>query len=1095
MSHHAIEDIYPLSPLQQGMLFHTLYAPEAGQYFLQITCTLEGHVEPAHFEAAWQHVLDQHPALRTSFTWEELEEPLQVVHRAVSVQLTRQDWGHLAPEAQRRELAALLDADRQRGFALDQAPLMRLLLIRTGPRTHTFVWSCHHLLLDGWSLGLLLEECLDAYHALARGERPARSATRPYRDYIAWLQQQSSGQAEHFWRERLAGFSSPTPLPVARATKAEGSWHGRSSLILSEETSEQLRALARTHALTPNTLFQGIWALLLSRYSGQSDVVFGTTVSGRPADLPGAQSMVGMFINTQPVRTRVDPDGLVLPYLQQLQREQAEARQYEYSSLVQIHGWSEVPRGQNLFETLLVFESFPFAHAETSPGGGATVTDIETYDFTSYILHIDVVPGPAFTLLASYDRRQLDDATLARLLTHYARLLEELAHHPGRRLDELSMLPDAERQQVLLDWNQQRADYPFNSSIPQLIQEQAARTPDAIAVTHRDAQLTYRELNARANQLAHPLITEGVGPDIVVALLGDRGVDFLASIVGILKAGGAYLPLDPDHPAERLAQILGQSQTPMVVVSRERRALLDAALALLPAGARPRALEIPELLERQAPADDPPCRSHGRNLAYVIYTSGSTGAPKGAMLEHAGKINHMRGMIDFLRLGPADVMAQTASQCFDISVWQFLAPLLLGARVQILDTELTRDPASFLAELDRTGITVLEVVPALLTAMIEQLERMDPARLPMQSLHCLIPTGEVLPPALCRRWLKLYPRVPLLNAYGPTETSDDTNLYTVSQPPPDDEERVPVGYALPNLTMYILDSRLRPVPVGLAGELYIGGIGVGRGYLNNPTRTAASFLPDPFSTLSGARFYKTGDICRYRPDGSIEFLDRADFQVKIRGFRVEPGEVESVLARHPTVRQAVVVARELPTRGKQLVAYVVPREGTWPGAAGGSSRDGHEGITLLREFLQGHLPHYMMPSVFVVLPALPLNANGKVDRKALPIPDAAAAQEARAPSPPRSDVEERLVALWQEVLSRQPIGVEDDFFELGGHSLLAVRAHSRLRELFGIDLPLRTLFELTTVARLAEKIEALRWAASGPPKDEPEDVEREEVEL
>lgn len=353
----------------------------------------------------------------------------------------------------------------------------------------------------------------------------------------------------------------------------------------------------------------------------------------------------------------------------------------------------------------------------------------------------------------------------------------------------------------------------------------------------------------------------------------------------------------------------------------------------------------------------------------------------------------------------------------------------------------------------------------------------------------------MLPPALCRRWLKLYPRVPLLNAYGPTETSDDTNLYTVSQPPPDDEERVPVGYALPNLTMYILDPRLRPVPVGLAGELYIGGIGVGRGYLNNPARTAASFLPDPFSALSGARFYKTGDICRYRPDGSIEFLDRADFQVKIRGFRVEPGEVESVLARHPTVRQAVVVARELPTRGKQLVAYVVPYEGTWPGAAGGGPRDGHEGITVLREFLQGHLPHYMMPSVFVVLPALPLNANGKVDRKALPMPDAAAAQEERAPSPPRSDVEERLVALWQEVLSRQSIGVEDDFFELGGHSLLAVRAHSRLRELFGIDLPLRTLFELTTVARLAEKIEALRWATSGPPKDEPEDVEREEVEL
>ncbi|WNG44100.1 amino acid adenylation domain-containing protein [Archangium minus] len=1095
MTHNAIEDIYPLSPLQQGMLFHSLYAPEAGQHLLQITCTLEGAVELAHFEAAWQHVLDRQPALRTSFTWEELEEPLQVVHRSVSVPLTRRDWSHLTPEAQRREVASLLEEDRRRGFELGQTPLMRLLLARTGPRTHTFIWSCHHLLLDGWSLGLLLKECLDAYHALARGKPPARTVTRPYRDYIAWLKQQSVEQAEDFWRKQLAGFSAPTPLPVARATTGEGPSHGRSSLALSEETSERLRALARTHALTPNTLFQGAWALLLSRYSGQSDVVFGTTVAGRPASLEGSHSMVGMFINTLPVRTRVDPDALALSYLQQLQREQAEARQYEYSSLVQIHGWSEVPRGQNLFETLLVFESFPFSRAEPPPDGGATVTDVETHDFTNYTLDIDVVPGPAFTLVASYDRQRLDDATLKRLLEHYARLLEELARAPERRLREFSMLSDAELHQVLIDWNRQRADHPLDSSIQELIQEQVARTPDAIAVTHRANQLTYRELNARANQLAHPLITEGVGPDTVVALLGDRGVDFLAAIVGILKAGGAYLPLDPGHPAERLAQILGQSRTPVVVVSRERRALLDAALALLPAEARPRALEIPELLERRAPTDNPPRRSHGRDLAYVIYTSGSTGAPKGAMLEHAGKINHLRGMIDFLRMTPSDVMAQTASQCFDISVWQFLAPLLVGARVQILDTELARDPASFLSELDRTGITVLEVVPSLLTAMVEQLELMEPARLPMPSLRWIMPTGEVLPPALCRRWLKLYPRVPLLNAYGPTETSDDTNLYTVSQPPPENEERVPVGYSLPNLTMYILDPGLRPVPIGLAGELYIGGVGVGRGYLNDPVRTAAAFLPDPFSDVSGARFYKTGDICRYRPDGSIEFLDRADFQVKIRGYRVEPGEVEAVLTRHSAVKQAVVVARELPARGKQLVAYVVPREGAWPGAPGGDTHAHREGLTSLREFLQEHLPHYMMPSAFVVLSTLPLNANGKVDRKALPMPDAASSQESRALTPPRSNVEEQLVALWQEVLSREPIGVEDDFFELGGHSLLAVRAHSRLRELFGIDLPLRSLFELTTVARLAEKIEAIRWANSAPSGDEPEDVERDEVEL
>ncbi|CAM3296301.1 amino acid adenylation domain-containing protein [Corallococcus sp. ZKHCc1 1396] len=1089
MTHAAIDDIYPLSPLQQGLLFHGLYAPGGGQYVLQIVCTLEGPLDPAAFQATWAHLLERHGALRASFAWEEVEEPLQVVHRAVTPPVEAFDWRSFSDDAWRQELAAHLKADRERGFNLEQPPLMRLTLARTGDARHVFVWTCHHLLTDGWSLGLLLREYLATYRALSEGRAPLLPPVRPYRDYIAWVKAQPRDAAERYWRERLRGFTSPTPVPFARTARAgDTPRHAQRTLTFSREHSDALRALAREHALTLNTVFQGAWALLLSRYTREQDVVFGATGSGRPATLPGAESMVGMFINTLPVRVAVEPDAVLVPWLKQLQATQAEAQAHEHSSLTEVQGWSELPRGQPLFDTLLVFENFPRTLAGDAAGGGPRIGDIDVIDYTHFALDLAVIPGEALSLLLTYDLQRFEEAPVSRLLSHVLHLLTRMAAKPHATLGSLDVLPEEERRRLLTEWSQRPVARPMDRPVQALIQEQAARTPERIAVTHWEASLTYGELDSLANRAAHRLIAGGVDADVLVAILAERDLRFPAAVLGVLKAGGGYLPLDPSLPPERLARILEQSRVPTVVVSPGQQALLEEALAKV-GGPRPAVVASGELFAQGGLETPPPVRNADASLFYVIYTSGSTGVPKGAMLDHRGKLNHILSMIDFMKLGPDDVMAETATQSFDVSVWQFLAPLVVGARVEIFDTELQYDAPRFLAEVERRGVTVLEVVPSLLANLLEELERLGERRPPLQALRWPMPTGEVLPPAHCRRWLRMYPHKPLLNGYGPTEVCDDTNLFVIEHPPAEDAERVPIGFPLDNLEMYVLDRRMLPVPQGVPGELYIGGVGVARGYLHDPARTAAVFLPNPFASRPGARFYKSGDVCRYREDGALEFVERADFQVKLRGFRIEPGEIETTLQRHPRIKQAVVLVREL-GGGKELVAYVSLQDAL-EGAAAPSRADVE---AELRGFLRERLPHYMVPAALVILPFLKLNANGKIDRKALPAPDADlfAKRVVKAPGTP---MQQGLVAIWEEVLGRGPIGVDENFFELGGHSLLAIRVLSRMREALGVDVPLRSLFELVTVEQLANKLEALRWAAEAPPASGAGDDEREEFEF
>jgi amino acid adenylation domain-containing protein/non-ribosomal peptide synthase protein (TIGR01720 family) len=1066
-----IDSIYPLSPMQEGMLFHTLMNPGTGIYLMQNRYLLEGDLNYEAFVRAWDAVFDRHPVLRTSFVWKNQKRPLQAVHKRVDVPIVSLDWrGQTRPE-QIARLDAELKAELREGFDFAKAPLMRLWLIRLADDRYQFVHSFHHILLDEWCISLLLMDFLGHYGALVRGEELTREKPRPYRDYIAWLQKQDITAAESFWRGYLKNFPMPTPLSYDRLPEGLADQNEDAAdhcLYLSAETSAALVDLAQRHRLTVNTFFQGAWALLLSYYSSEREVLFGVTVAGRPTELPGVESILGLFINTVPLRVSMQPDRPMMDWLKDLLAENVRVRQYDYAPLVQMQRWSEVPRGEALFHSLFVFENAP-VDRELYEGRIIFKGEEEQYRVhTNYPLTVMGWPGRELGLKISYDKRLFDADTTERMIRHLKTLLEAMAKHPAARLADLSPIKDDERRQLLTQWNSigDAVGMEEGGSLSRLFEKQVERRPDAVAVECLEEKATYHELNRRANRVAHTLIGAGVRPDTVVALLDERGIDLLAMMVGVFKAGGAYLPLDPHHPVSRLTQILRLSRSPVVLTSQDYLARLQEAIAQTDEASRPRLLPIERILDEAGREDNPEDCGRSEHLAYVIYTSGSTGVPKGAMVTRRGMLNNIRSKVSGLALGPADVIAQTASQCFDISVWQFLTALACGGRTRIVPDETSRDPFHLLAHLERADITILETVPALLQGLLDAASEARPGGAPrLEKLRWVLPTGEALPPPVCRQWLERYPAVPLLNAYGPAECADDVAVHPILEPPAADQTHMPIGRPIEGIRLYVLNAWAEPVPPGVPGELYVAGVGVGRGYLQDPARTADVFLPDRFGSEPGARMYRTGDLARYRRDGAIEFVGRADQQVKLRGFRIELGEIETNLSASPLVREAAVLLHTDERGEKRLAAYLAGHE------------QGDLDVQALRELLQAQLPEYMVPTAFVPLPVLPRTPNGKIDRLALAALDLGD-QFARPYTAPRTATEEILAGIWSDVLGVERVGVHDDFFELGGHSLLATQIMSRIRGTFQIELSLRAVFESTSVSALAAAVDRARGDGS-----------------
>jgi amino acid adenylation domain-containing protein/non-ribosomal peptide synthase protein (TIGR01720 family) len=1036
-----IEDIYRLTPTQQGMLFHSLAEPDRGVYMTQLVCELRGGVDEEAFQAAWQAVVSLHESLRADFAWDVCAEPIQVVRREVEVKLSSDDWREFSRARQVELFEEFLHGDRERGFDLRRAPLLRLALFRRSDEEHAFVMSNHHLLIDGWSLSIVLQEVFTIYDARRAERAPRLKHSRSFKDYVAWLARQDHAAAESFWRETLKGFTEPTTLGIGNssanlANQDEG--YSEESLRLSEASTESLQAFARQNRLTLSTLIYGAWAILLSRYSGERDIVFGVTSSGRPPDLRGAEAMVGLFINTLPLRVRVPSDQLLIPWLKELQKQLVELRQYEYSSLLQVQEWSEVRRGHALFESIFVFENYP---VDSSLASRPEITGLRSIEQTNYPLTVAAVPGAELVLHAGYKTDRFKAVTVCQMLRHLETLLEGIIAAPNQRLTDLSLLSAAERNLLIRKSTEAQADFP-RIGLQELFERQAAATPDAVALIFEGERLSYQELNCHANKLAHYFSDLGLRRGTRVAICLERGPAMIIGLLGILKAGGAYVPLDPEYPKERLAFMLSDAQPAMVVTTQPLLANLPEHTVRLSYVVCLDAES--DTISRQS-GENPRSFGFEDDLAYVIYTSGSTGQPKGVMISHAAVCNHMQWVAREFPLDHSDRMLLKYSISFDAATEEIFHPLITGAGLVIVPPGCQYDVGYLVELMCEQQVTAIDVVPAMLTALIED-GRIKECR----RLLRVTSGGEVLSAELKDRVCRLLEEVELVNMYGPTEAAITTTYYRCGLG--GDEPTVPIGRPIANTRVYILDQHLEPVPVGVPGEIYIGGNGLAWGYLNQPQLTADKFIPDPLSGEIGARLYKSGDWGRYSASGNLEYVGRLDGQVKVRGFRIELQEIEERLRDHKSVVDAVVVVREEVERDKRLVAYVVC--------------DHEEVVTPeeLRAYLKSRLPEYMLPAAIVMLEALPFKGSGKVNVRALPAPEEIKIEEDFVG--PRTPVEKELARIWQEVLGLERVGITDNFFELGGDSIVSIQIVARARDA-GLLITAKQVLKHESISELA----------------------------
>ncbi|MFD1147579.1 amino acid adenylation domain-containing protein, partial [Saccharothrix hoggarensis] len=1037
MKRSRVEDVLPLSPLQEGLLFQTLLDDEGEDlYVSQLLLDVEGPLDVARLRQAAKALLHRHANLRASFEHEGLAMPVQVIPRKFTVPWQQVDLAALDPVAQQAELTARHAADRATRFDLSSPPLVRFAVFRLAPGRFRLALSKHHLLLDGWSMPIVVRELFELY-----GDENSLPPVTPYKNYLEWIARQDKSVADAAWRDAMGGLDEPTLLVPADPGAAPGR-PDTLIRVLPTDLSDRVHRCARERGLTVNTLFQGAWGLLLGVLTGRSDVVFGSTVAGRPPEVTGIESMVGLFINTLPVRVRWSQDEPVVDVLRRVQGTQADLMPHQYVSLAEVQ---QMAGYQRLFDTVTVFQNYPVESDEDAATiAGLRIRGVPGKDGTHYPLSCAAgVAGREFQLRLSYRtdlfRPEWVESTMDRLV----RVLDGLTADADQAVGRIDVLSAAERARIVREWNDTAADVP-PATIGELFQAQAARTPDAPALVMGERTLSYGALNERVNRLAHLLIGRGVGPEAIVAVAGGRSIELVTALLAVSKAGAAYLPVDADYPADRIAY--------MVEDARPVLALVDAAADHVIAGVSdvPR-LVLDDVDASAFPATDPTDADRvaphvPAHPAYVIYTSGSTGRPKGVVVTHTGVASMVRTHTERLGVGPGTRTLQFASPSFDAAFWEYVMGLFSGGALVLAEPERMMPGEPLATVLREHAITHATLPPVALADTAADADLLPDG--------LLITAGEACSAELVQRWAA---GRTMINGYGPTETTVASAISGPLVP----GGTPPIGTPVVNLRCYVLDAALRPVPPGVAGELYVAGHGLARGYLGRPALTAQRFVANPFET-GGSRLYRTGDLARWTADGVLEFVGRADEQVKIRGFRIELGEIESVLAADPAVEQVHVIAREDRPGDRRLVGYVLPAAGAEPDLAE------------LRALVARTLPEYMVPASFVVVDAFPVTPNGKLDRKALPAPDRSAAA-GRAPS---TEDEKALAALFAEVLGVDEVGADQGFFDLGGHSLLATRLVSRIRSELGVELAIRTLFDAPTVAALATRLDRGRRTRS-----------------
>ncbi len=1060
------EQAAPMSSSQERVWFLAQLEPESPGYHRPVTLRLRGALDVDALGQSLGEIVRRHEVLRAFFAAVD-GRPVQHIAAPEPgpLPVVLVDLRDRPASGRKGEARHWIREELRQPFDLARGPVLRAALLRLDIEDHVLHLTFHHIVFDGWSEAVLRRELAALYPACAQG-RPSPLPELPlqYPDVVAWhegaLRDEALASDLGYWRERLGGplpvLQLPTDHPRSSTETHRGAHH---AVTLSRELTEALHALSRQRGATLFMTLLAGFQTLLHRYTDQDDLLVGVPVAGR-LDLE-TEALIGIFINTLVFRADVGDDPPFAAHLARVRERALEAYAHQalpFDRLVRALQPAR-RRSQNpLFQVLFQLRNVP---RESPPIPGLSVEPFPVESGSVlFDLALDVAEEDGvLRCVFEYRTDLFDPATIERMGGHFRGLLEGAAAAPDQRLSRLPLLTDGERRDVLSTWNATAAPFPSDERLHPMVEAQAERTPDAVAVADDAQELTYRQLNRRANQLAHRLRKLGVGPDTPVAVCMERSTETIAALLAVLKAGGAYLPLAPTLPRERLAMMLDDSRAP-VLLTQERLAprlpASRAAVVFVDASGLGLDGESPENPDAPVTAD---------HLAYLIYTSGSTGTPKAVMVPHRAISNHLRWRHAAFPMGEADRFLQKAPLEFDISVWEIFAPLSAGARSVLARPRCEMDPGYLVRVIAEERVTIAHFGPAMLQAFLEAagVER-------CRSLRRVFCGGEPLPPAMMERFFARLGGA-LIHQYGPTEACVDSTVWPCR--PGDRSHVLPIGRPIANTRVYVLDRHLQPVPVGVPGELHIGGAGLARGYLGRPALTAERFIPDPFVDHPGARLYKTGDLARHRADGNLEFLGRLDHQVKLRGFRIELGEVEAVLARHPAVREAVVALREDRPGDGRLVAYLVSREDPPPS------------IRELRGFLADTLPAYMVPAAFVPLATMPRTPNGKVDRRALPPPaDSRLGLDGRFVAP-RTAVEGRLAAIWCESLGVARVGCHDDFFELGGHSLLATQIVSRIRSALGLDLPVRALFDAPTVAGLAALVE--EQAVS---RTEPEELDR-----
>jgi len=1056
--------IYPLSFAQQGLWFINQLTPDTPTYNIPIVINFKGCINLTALQDSLNEIIRRHEVLRTSFIVEN-GQPVQVVNHAVPVTLAVEDLRSLSENERTQEAQRLATEFAQQPFDLSAQSLLRAKVLKLNDKNYHLFVTLHHIIADGWSIGILIKELAALYEAFSTGKLSLRDATRTpfaelpiqYGDFVNWQRKWFDGESATrtlgdriqpkltYWKQKLGGELPVLNLPTDRARSPIQTFKGaQAKLVLSQTLTKELKNLSRHSGVTLFMTLLTAFKTLLYRYTGQTDILVGSPIANR--NRAEVESLIGFFVNVLVLRTDLSGDLSFLELLARVKLTALEAYIHQdlpFEKLVEELKPNRDLSYNPLFQVMFALQNMPKPNLSLSD---VSITYEEGYNGTSKFDLTLFMEDSEQGLVATceYNTDLFNADTITRMLGHFQTLLESIVSDPQQCLSNLQLLTPSEVQQLLVEWNDTKTDYPKDKCIHQLFEAQVEKTPDAIAVVFENQQLTYRELNNRANQLAHYLQQLGVKPEELVAICVERSLEMVIGLLGILKAGGAYIPLDPAYPQERLVFMLSDSQVKVILIQKKLIAGLPKHQAHIVC------LNTDKSLILAVSENNPVSGVKPDNLAYVIYTSGSTGQPKGVMISHQAICNHMVWMHKSFPLTETDKVLQKTPFSFDASIWEFYAPLLVGAQLIIAEPEGHQDSVYLVKLITNLKITTVQVVPSLLRIFLEEVKSQR-----CNSLKRVFCGGEVLPIDIQDRFFANL-NADLYNLYGPTEACIDATFWACKRQ--SDLPIVPIGRPINNMQVYLLDSKGKPVPIGVSAELHIGGDGLARGYFNRPDLTALKFVPNPFSNNPADRLYKTGDLASYTPNGEIKYLGRIDNQVKVRGFRIELGEIEALLSQHSAVQASVVVVREDEPENKSLVAYVV------------FQAEQSLTITELRRFLEEKLPKYMVPSFFVLLEKLPLLPNGKVDRRSLPIPETLRPALEVAYVAPQSEMEQTIAAVWQEVLHLEKVGVNDNFFDIGGHSLLIVQVNNKLQEILNRNLSIVEMFQNPTINSLARHL-------------------------